>query len=367
VQFIKGAVPEGRLIGVTLILALAVLVVVGNWQTGTRHAVQPAAVVHRPQGVMGTVCTLAAVVPQRDVAAARLALVQAECCLRGVEARMSNWLDDSEVSRLNAAAANAVVPLSAETRHVVDVARTAFADTGGTFDITCRPQIELWHTAGEIGLVPNASQRNACRSESNWKQIRTAEHGLVKLVDTVCIDLGGIAKGYAIDRAVDHLRTAGVHGAMVELGGDLACFGRQADGEPWRVDVRHPQHPDNLARIRVIDAAVATSGNYARYTEIAGRRYSHILDPRNCFPADAAESVTIVAPSAMIADIWATAISVLGTEGLERLPDRVDALLVIGSEQGTSVVCTPGFMRYFDGPLPEGLQCREAEKAASPR
>jgi thiamine biosynthesis lipoprotein len=349
-----------------LILALAVLVVVGNWQDRGRQETQPASVIHRPQGVMGTVCTLAAVVPQSDVADARLALFEAESCLRGVEARMSNWLDDSEVSRLNAAAANEVVPLSAETRHVVNVARAAFADTGGAFDITCRPQIELWHMAGENGRLPDQPQRDACRSQSNWEQIRFAEHGVVKRVDTVRIDLGGIAKGYAIDRALERLRKAGVRGAMVELGGDLACFGRQADGEPWRVEVRHPHRHGNLARLRIGNAAVATSGNYARYTEIEGQRYSHIIDPRMCFPADAAESVTVVAPSAMVADIWATAINALGTDGLERLPDRVDALLVRGSERDISVVCTPGFMQYFDGPPPEGLECLKTDRTASP-
>ena len=311
--------PKERLIGVTLILGLAVLVAVGKWRIEAGQAVRDISVVRRPHGVMGTVCTLAAVVPENELQAARDALVEAESRLRNAEARMSNWLDDSEVSRLNATGAGVVLPLSPEMRRVIDAARIAFEDTAGSFDITCRPQMDLWRRAGESGQLPGEVQRNTCRSDSNWELVQLTERGIIKRSDTVCIDLGGIAKGYAIDRAVDCLREAGVCGGMVELGGDLACFGRQADGQPWHVEIRHPHRLDSLARLHIVDRAVATSGNYERYTEIEGRRYSHIVDPRTCLPADAAESVTVVAPTAMTADIWATAISVLGVRGLTNL------------------------------------------------
>ncbi len=359
-------VPRERLIGLTLLLALAVLVVVGKWRIGTSQTVRDISVVRRPQGVMGTVCTLAAVVPENELQSARDVLVEAESRLRNAEARMSNWLDDSEVSRLNATGTGVVSALSSEMRRVIDAARIAFEDTAGTFDITCRPQMDLWRRAGEDGQLPGEAQRNTCRLDSNWELVELTECGIIKRSGTVCIDLGGIAKGYAIDRAVDCLREAGVRGGMVELGGDLACFGRQADGEPWHVEINHPHRLDGLARLRVVDRAVATSGNYARYTEIDGKQYSHIVDPRTCLPTDATESVTVVAPTAMTADIWATAISVLGVEGLELLPDGVDALLLVDSEDGSSVVCTPGFRAYFDGAVPDGLEFWEANTADGP-
>jgi len=126
-------------------------------------------------------------------------------------------------------------------------------------------------------------------------------------------------------------------------------------GKPWPVDLQNPFGRGRVARLEVSDTAVTTSGNYARYAEIDGRRYSHIIDPRTGRPAEAAASVTILAPEAMTADIWATALGVLGLDGFALLPEGVEALIVIGDEHNYRVYCTPGCRGLLVEPLPRQL------------
>ncbi|HUT91184.1 MAG TPA: FAD:protein FMN transferase [Thermoguttaceae bacterium] len=346
---------RGQFIGSGLILTVIVLVSIGLWRTAGERADGWIAVVGQPKGVMGTTCALAAVVPYRERTHAEEALRRAEAALRMVEARMSVWLADSEISRLNAARSGEETPLSPGSLEVLRAAREAAIETGGAFDVTCRPLVELWRRAGEQGVVPAESERNDARAASNWELLELTDRGVVKRADRVCVDLGGIAKGLGIDRAVEVLRRAGVAGGMVVVGGDLACFGEQADGRDWPVDVKNPFGPGRLAQLRVRGGAVATSGDYARYVEIAGKRYGHIIDPRVGRPTEAAQAVTVVAPTALTADIWATALSVLGPEGFRRLPEHVDALMIVGSKDDHEILCTAGFRALLEEPIPAGL------------
>ncbi len=309
---------------------------------------------------MGTTCTLAAVVEQSKQASAEEALREAEGALRSVEAKMSVWLADSEISRLNAAAAGHEVPLSPDSLDVLRAAEQAAVETGGAFDVTCRPLIALWREAGRRNRLPTETEQNAARAASHWKLIELTEVGARKHAPGASVDLGGIAKGYAIDRAIEVLEEAGVAGAMVDVGGDVACFGQQASGRDWSVDVKNPFGPGVLAQLRLPAGAVATSGNYARYEEIAGKRYSHIIDPRTGRPAEAAESVTVAAPTAMVADVWATALSVLGREGFAHLPGNVEAMMVVGSAEDYQILATAGFRDLLREPLPQSLTICEA-------
>ena len=275
---------------------------------------------------------------------------------------MSSWLKDSEIGRLNAAGTGQEVSLSPQTLEVLRTARRAHAQTAGALDVTCRPLIELWRTAGKGGVPPTKSQLADARAASNWELIELTDSGAKKRRATVCVDLGGIAKGWAIDRAADVLREAGLSGGMIDVGGDLVCFGRPPSGDRWPVDVKHPLGPGHLAKLRLSGGAVCTSGGYARFTEIAGRRYSHIIDPRTGQPAEATLSVTVVADDAVTADVWATALSVLGTDGLKKLPEGVEAMMMVGTEKDHRIVCTVGFRRVLGEPLPEGLTVWEPNK-----
>ena len=343
-----------------LVVATIVLVGVGLRQTARQRVHGWITVVQQPRAVMGTTCTLAVVVPHREQTHAEDTLREAETALRRVEARMSTWLAESEISRFNAAATGEEVLLSPDSLDVLRAAREAAALTGGAFDASCRPVIELWNRAGQRGVPPTESELACAREASSWEVIELTDKGAIKRIASACVDLSGIAKGYAIDRAADVLGQGGVAGGLVDVGGDLVCFGRPADGEFWPVDVKNPFAPGRLAQIRIREGAVATSGNYARYVDIAGKRYGHIVDPRSGRPTEAAQSVTVLAPTAVTADIWATALSVLGPQGLERLPDEVEALMVMGSEDDYQILCTAGLRDLLGKPLPQEIMVWEA-------
>ena len=302
---------------------------------------------HVPRLVMGTSdVLLTAVLPRSEEASARRALRAAEAELRRVEARMSRRLESSEIAHLNAAGAGETVPLSPQTLDVLRTSRDVWRRSGGAFDVTIRPMILLWMRAKKDNQPPSDEQLAAARGASSWEQLQLTNAGAVKLAATASVDLGGIAKGCGIDAAVESLRNAGCAGGLVNVGGDIRCFGPRPDGGEWRVAVRDPFDPEGKADFAVLKLsglAVCTSGNYFRYSEIAGMRYSHILDPATGRPVDEAPSVTVVAPTATIADAWATALSVLGPRGLELLPDDVEAMIVTGGAKDYRLHTSPGF------------------------
>jgi len=348
--------PKERWIGGALFVGLITLVGIGQWHIGVLRASRRIAVVRCPRAVMGTTCSMAAVVLERDRARAEDALRKAEGVLRAVEARMSRWLADSEISRLNAAPAGRHVPLSTDTLAVLRAAKEASVQTDGAFDVTCGPLVELWRRARRQGVLPQQSELSEARAACGWDQFELDQSGAVKRVAEARVDLGGIAKGYAIDRAVEVLQRAGLDGGLVDVGGDLRCFGRPITAERWPVDVQNPFVPGRLVELKVPGRAVATSGNYARFAEIQGRRYSHIIDPRTGRPAQAAASVTVIAPEAMTADVWATALSILRPDGFASLPKGVEAMLITGDQQDAQTHHTPGFRPLMVEPVPRGVR-----------
>jgi thiamine biosynthesis lipoprotein len=330
-------------IAVVLILALAILVGVGLWKTSGGSGPEFVAVVREPEGVMGTSCRLVAVVRRGEEAEATEGLRRAQAELSRVEALMSNWIERSEISQLNSAAADEHVPLSSETLTVLQTARQATHDTDGAFDVTCRPLIELWRETATSGRLPSQGAIRSARDASGWSHFQLGDHGAEKTLAPARVDLGGIAKGYAIDRAVEAMQASGTVGGMVDVGGDIRCFGRPPTGETWTVQIRDPFKRGVLGEFQFDEGAVCTSGNYARFFEIGNRRFSHICDPRTGQPADSAASVTVVAPDAVTADIWTTALSVLGKDGFANLPDGAEALLIIGDADDHQTARTDAF------------------------
>ncbi|MBM3317019.1 MAG: FAD:protein FMN transferase [Candidatus Eisenbacteria bacterium] len=329
-----------------LLGALLVAALVATRSSSTR--VPGGAVAHLsrdPAGVMGTECRLRIAAGRGQEAAAEQALDRAEAALRRVEALMSVWLEDSEISRLNRAAAGDTIRLSAETIHLLSLSRRFALETRGVFDVTCGPLIEVWRLAGRRGLRPSPGEIEAARAASSWDGLALVEAGAVKTGATTRVDLGGIAKGYAIDLAVDAMRAAGLAGGLVEVGGDLRCFGRGPEAGRWRIEIRNPFADETWGALSLSDRAVCTSGDYARFATIEGVRYSHIVDPRTGQPAGALPSVTVAAADAATADVWATALSVLGAEGIDLIDpgSGIEALMILGTAESFSVVMTPGF------------------------
>lgn len=265
-----------------------------------------------------------------------------EALLDRIDARMSTYDERSELSRLNRSASTDWIRISAETRAVVDEAARISELTGGAFDVTVGPVVNLWGFGPDAGAqtVPSPALLRAALARVGYRQVRTRGHppAIRKARADVYIDLSGIAKGYAVDEIARHLERAGITDYLVDVGGELRARGRNPQGSPWRVAVERPDPAGrSVYRILALDGtSVATSGDYRNYFEHQGRRYSHTIDPRTGAPVrHALASVTVVHPSAMRADGLATALMVLGPEAGYRLAEREElAAMFIVRENG---------------------------------
>lgn len=335
----------GRLVA----LALLVVVVGGVRLQRPRRLVEVAA---EPTGVMGTACRLIAVAP--TAALARRGVVEAEAALRRVEALMSNWRPDSDTSRLNAAPVGQSIELAAETATVIQAAEVVRRASDGAFDVACLPLLERWRQAAEDGLPPppeELARLTRAAGEPFRFELLANPPRATRLTPLARLDLGGIAKGYGLDQALAALRREGCRGGLVEVGGDVRCFGVRADGALWRLGVQDPWSEGALGALAVTDRAVCTSGTYRRWVTIADRRYGHVIDPRTGQPVANVPSVTVVAPDGLFADAWATALMVLGPAGLTRLPEAVEALLIDTGDGAAELWRTAGFHRFEVAPV----------------
>ena len=299
-----------------------------------------------------------------DAATLRRGIVAA---FDAVDAAMSTWKPASELSRFNAARSTDWVPVSAPTAEVVALAREVSARSGGAFDVTVGPLVDLWgFGAAPRTALPSEEELAAARADVGWRllEVRASPPALRKQRPGVAADLSGIAKGHALDRAMAFLHEAGCRHALVELGGEVRASGRRADGTGWRVGIERPS-PDGgavEAVARLEDRALATSGDYRRYVVEDGRRLSHILDPRTGRPKrHALASVTVVAPRAAEADAWATALLVLGPDEALALARRegLAALLLVWEGERLVARATPGF--------PEGRPGASRTESEPPR
>jgi len=249
-----------------------------------------------------------------------------------VEQLMSEWLPASEVSKINQQAGSAV-SVSKETLTLLETSKQVGEWTDGAFDVTWAAMRGLWHFGNDTFEPPSTAARRTVRRLVDYEKLQLDKQSqTVRLaVPGMAIGVGGIAKGYGVERALSVLQASGLQHVVVSAGGDMAVRGRKLDRQ-WHVGIRHPRQPNNLlGTIAIADEAVVTSGDYERYREHDGVRYHHIIDPRTGMPARGTQSVTIVARDATIADALATGVFVLGpTAGLaliERLPN-VEGLVV---------------------------------------
>ncbi|MGI5830706.1 MAG: FAD:protein FMN transferase [Bradymonadia bacterium] len=289
------------------------------------------------------------VLPQEGgVARARAALIAAMRQAESVEALMSDNNQNSEIARLNAAAAGEQVILSADTLTLLMVAKRYYADCAHSFDITLAPIIDQWIEAQARQELPSKDVLNAIRQDTDWQSFIFDNDSVRKKNDLSRLNLSAIAKGYAIDRVVHALKTAGLQTAKVQIDGNMRVFGTTPKHTPQQAYIVNPfDNSKTLVRYIVQNAGVGTSGNRARYMEIKQRKYSHIIDPRTLMPSRQRASVTVVASSALAADVWATALAVLGVTGLKELPDDVAAFMILGDEDSMQLVCNENFAKLL--------------------
>lgn len=271
---------------------------------------------------MGTTWSVRLAVPRTRDLHALHAGIQAR--LDAVVAQMSTWEPQSDLSRYNRAPAGQWMMLPEMTRTVLDAALSVAAASGGAFDPTVGPLVALWGFGAHAGprCPPDAPTLALTRQRCGWQRVTCNAHGVLQ-PGGVELDFSAIAKGFAVDDVARWLQAQQVQAALVEVGGELHGYGAKPDGDPWRVLVESAPEADarTAAPPRVITldgSAVATSGD--RWHQYLGdaERLSHSLDPRSGRPVQrAAAAVTVVARTAMLADAWATALTVLGRgEGL---------------------------------------------------
>jgi len=266
-----------------------------------------------------------------------------------LEAVISRFNPDSEVSRLNAAPPGTPVSVSPDLANCLKRSLDIAERTQGAFDPTVGPLVALWTSAGKSGALPTAEEIEAAKVRVSYRDVVLNYLKATLSRPGMQLDLSSVGKSYIVHKAAQTLRERGVTSGYVNGGGDIAFIGSNADGRPWRVGVADPRNESQcVTALYVSDCGVITSGNYNQFATIGGKRYSHIIDARTGRPADGPASVTVVARTAEEGAGWSTALSVTGREG-QKAADAagIDYLMLFVEDNRLVRVQSPGVARYM--------------------
>jgi thiamine biosynthesis lipoprotein len=309
--------------GLLILLFLAAFVT-GCSKSGT---------VQKTETIMGTEVTVTVVAKNAGEGVEAIGAAMAE--IKRLDAMMSLYKDDSEISRVNAAAGKNPVKVSAEMIEVAEQAAEISELTGGAFDATIGPLVVLWQMRLKEGKVPTDQELARIRPLVGHRNVvvdRRASTLFLKKPGMV-LDFGGIAKGYAADRAGEVLKKRSVQNAIVAVAGDIRAMGRRQEGKPWRIGVQHPREKDKtLTVLELSDKSLSTSGDYERFRIVESKRYHHIIDPRTGKPSEGLISVTIVGDKGAAIDPLTTALFILGKDEGMKIVKKLglEAIFVAG-------------------------------------
>lgn len=290
---------------------------------------------------MGTIIEITLI--GKDPQEVKKAALQAFQEIRRIESLMSEKIASSDVARINRSAGKEWIAVSPETLEVIRKAQEISVLSHGGFDISIGPVTQLWRVAMARGIPPSTEDVKRSLDLVNFRDVRINREGEVFLKKQgMAIDLGGIAKGYAVDRAFEVLRTLGYKNLIVNAGGDLRQGGSKFD-QPWSIGIQHPRIPRKImATFSMSDAAIATSGDYERFFVHQGKRYHHIFDPRDGSLAEGCQSVTVIGKEdLMTADALTTAIFILGPEKGYALCEKIEDLDCIIVDRGGKITFSP--------------------------
>jgi thiamine biosynthesis lipoprotein len=232
-----------------------------------------------------------------------------------IQSKYSRYRPDSILSRINALAGLAPVECDDETWSLLEYANTLYQTSDGLFDVTAGVLRQAWNFS--VAHIPDAVELARCVALIGWNKIMRSDRQIQLPIAGMEIDFGGFGKEYAADRAAAVLAGHGIENGYVNLGGDLRVLGPKADGQPWMIGIQHPRKADELlATIPVHSGALATSGDYERYFEMDGTRYCHILNPRTGLPVNRWQSISVLAPMAVVAGNCSTIAMLKQEEGL---------------------------------------------------
>lgn len=278
-----------------------------------------------------------------------------ETRLDDINSKMSTYRDDSELSRFNRSNSKNWFHVSDEFFTVVREALLVSQHTGGAFDITVGPLVNLW------GFGPRISENKGVPSEKEIrKNLSHTGHDMVELRESppairkkdlkVYLDFSGLAKGYGVDLIAEYLESLGIQNYLVEIGGEIRVHGANAEGGKWRIAIEKPSmNTRSVQRIIIVEnAAIATSGDYRNYFEYDGQRFSHTIDPRTGKPiTHHLASVSVVSHTAIYADAIATALMVLGPDQGFQLAEqkRLAAVFIVRTPDGFIEQSTKKFVQ----------------------
>ncbi|MHC4885224.1 MAG: FAD:protein FMN transferase [Planctomycetota bacterium] len=349
--------------------------VLGLYLFFTLGGTSPEGLTHREALVMGPISMNlifdhgeAATEPAQDIVEEVLTRV------RRINALMSSHVPSSDISRLNQLALGKSQSVHPLTWKVLMEARRYAILSSGAFDPTVGPLIRLYdfkQEGRERWTAETFPAPEAVRKAKGLVGLEAAfsfdlqGRRVTRRKEGSTLDLGAIAKGFAVDVAIDCLREHGIRHASVEIGGEVRLLGSHPEGRPWTTGIQDPARPDTLLHtLKLRDTAIATSGSYQQHFIYQGKRYSHILDPRSGLPVESQlVGVTILAPTCLQADALATAVSVLGVEEAKTLLDplsNITAYLQVQSEAGEIETLTVG------RPIPLGPPPPSTGKSPAP-
>jgi thiamine biosynthesis lipoprotein len=250
-----------------------------------------------------------------------------EAALDVVDQSMSTYKGQSQISRFNRLLSNDQQSISAEFAEVLAVSKLVWEQSGGAFDPTVGPLVDLWGF-GPVATddrIPNEQALAKALAEIGFEHVQSEGRILTK-TKPVRLDLSAVAKGYGVDQVAQLLEMLALPDYLVEVGGEMRVSGVNPDGNPWRVAIEMPSLMPQVQRVIALhDGAVATSGDYRNYFERDGLRYSHTIDPRTGRPiTHSLASVTVLAKTCAEADAWATALMVLGEEQGMALAEKLN-------------------------------------------
>lgn len=255
-----------------------------------------------------------------------------------IEKLISEWQRDTYISEVNQNAGIRPVKVSEEVRRRVQRALFFSEITEGCFDISIAAMDRVWYFDGSMNQLPTDSEIVYAIRHVNYKNIivDTIQNTIFLKEKGMKIGLGATGKGYAAQKAAALMKELGIAGGIINASGDLFAWGTQPSGAPWRIGIHHPYRPYKSADIlKVKSGAMTTSGDYLKYVEIEGVRYSHIIHPKTGIPVSDITSVTVIGPDAEIANGFSTSIMVLGVkEGLQLLRTYKDYACLIITNKG---------------------------------
>ena len=260
------------------------------------------------------------------------ALTAAHEAIREVEKTCNIFDPESELSKLNATAADEPFACGDLLWDVLTQARAFWKDSGGVFDVTIDPLMKLWGFHSKRETLPSEEEiAEAKRLTGLDKVVFDDEKHTVRFtVPGMSINLGGIAKGYALDRAADAVRTLGVKTGWIEIGGNIVALPKKTGGGKYAAGIKNPFHKDGLlGKTPLSDAAISTSGNYERYVVIDGKQYTHIIDPATGLPVSGMDSVTVIAPTGIASDALSTSIFIAGPDAVAGWTRKIPGLRVL--------------------------------------